>query len=375
MKKRVIKIATVLVATLLVVLGLAVLDYLVNEGRKEDPVKRNVRTAQKDNYNQYGLTLDTELSDQPFYEDENYIYYTDRLLEKFQYKEKNLEDAAVIMKNLQSVIPETVDQFFMPIPDRIVFEEGYQEQKDLYNVWLEKAMTITLDKIEFLDVLPILNEHKNEYLFFRTDSEWTARGAYYGSVLFCERTGIEPIALEGYDEYMYNTFKGTDKQDVLIKQSHNTDIYARIEKIPEDPLFFYMLPGSKNRALQSDIKNGGEVIDRIQTVSKSRSGRTAFIGSRFQWTLAAGDEKDEDKKEKTALVLCDANGQIIVPFLTSYYKQVYVINTTYNKFSVEEFQDIFQEYDVSDFILVQSADEFGDISKSILLKKVYGMAE
>lgn len=374
MKKRVIKITAGLAAMLLVILGLAGLDYLVNEDRKEDPVTRNVQAAQKDSYNQYGLTLDTELADQPFYEDETYIYYTDRLLKKFQYKEKNLEDAAVIMKNLQSVIPETVNQFFMPIPDRIMWEEGYREQKGLYNDWLEKAKTVTPDKIEFLDVLPILNEHKNEYLFFRTDSEWTARGAYYGSVLFCERTGIEPIVLDGYEEYMYNTFQGTMKQEMLKAQENNSEIFTKVESIPDDPLFSYLIPGSKNRAIRTGRQNDWEGVDKIRTVSKSRPGNEMFIGNHYQWALAEGDAKDEIKGEQTALILCDANGKLMVPYLTSYYKQVYIINVTYNQFSVEQLKRIFREYEITDFIWAQSAIECGDVSKSILLKKIYDMS-
>lgn len=375
MRKRVMKITAGLAAMLLVILGLAGLDYLVNDDRKEDPVTRNVQPEQKDSYNQYGLPLDTELSEQPFYEDEVYIYYTDRLLKKFQYKELYMEDAAVIMQNLQSVIPEDVNQYFMPIPERIIWEEGYQEQKDSYHEFLEKAESILPDNVEFLDVLPILNEHSDEYLFFRTYNGWTARGAYYGSRMLCERMKIVPFELENYEVHMYNTFQGTDKQTVLLNQSQNTEIYHKLEGIPDDPLFYHLLPGSKNRAVRAKLVNNVEVTDKIQTISKSRTGESVFVGEEHQWVLAEGDAKSVEKEDKTAVVLCNANGQLIVPYLTGYYKQVYVINATNNEFSVDRFKLVFQEFDVSDFILVQNAEEFGDVSKSILLKKVHDMAE
>lgn len=373
MKNRVIKITAVLAAALLVVLGLAGLDYLVNEDRKADPVTRNSQLAEKDSYNQYGLTLNAELADQPFYEDASYIYYTDRILKKMQYKDINLENAAVILKQLQRLVPEDVNQYCIPIPNRIVWEEGNQEQKDLYHEFFEKVEAVIPERMELLDVLPILNEHNNEYLFFRTYSGWTARGAYYGSVLLCENMEVEPVDLSGYEEHMYNTFQGTDKQEGLITQSQNAELYKKIEAIPEDPLFFYLLPEGKNEALRVTNKNGTEAADKIRTVSKSRVGETAFIGSEYQWALAEGDRKDDDKKEHTALIICDRNGQLLVPYLTSYYKQVYVINSVYNQFSVEQFQEIFQKYDVSDVILAQSADMFGEVPVKSFLENVRNM--
>lgn len=373
MKKRVIKITAGLAAMLVIILGLTGLDYLVNMDRKEDPVTRNVQAAKKDSYNQYGLPLDTELADQPFYEDETYIYYTDRLLKKFQYKENNLEMASIILEKMQGLVPEDVNQYCMLIPKRTAWEDGNQEQKNLYSEFLEKAEKTVPDKMEFLDILPILNEHSDEYLFFRTYNGWTARGAYYGSRLLCESMGVTPIELEGYEEHMYGTFKGADKQEMSSIYAQNTEMYTKLDAMPSDPLFAYLLPGSKNRALRVKLENGIEVTDKIQTFSKSRVGENAFIGSN-QWALAEGDGKDSDKKEDTALLLCDANGQLLVPFLTSYYKQVYVIDLVYNQFSIEQFKDIFQEYNISDVILSQSADEFGDLSKSILLTKIYVLA-
>lgn len=373
MKKRVIKITAVLAAALVVVLGLAGLDYLVNEDRKIDPVTRNVKLEKKDSYNQYGLKLDAELADEPFYEDESHIYYKDRILKKAQYKDINLENAAVILEQLQRCVPEDVDQYCMLIPERIVWEDGHQEQKDLYQEFIEKVEDIIPDQMELLDVLPILNEQNDEYLFFRTYSGWTARGAYYGSVALCEDMEIEPVDLSGYEEHMYSTFQGADKQNVSIKHAQNEELYKTIKAIPSDPLFFYLLPEGKNEALRVTNKNGIEAADKIRTVSKSRVGEAAFIGSEYQWALAEGDRKDSDKKEHTALIICDRNGQLLVPYLTSYYKQVYVINSVYNQFSVEQFQEIFQKYDVSDVILAQTADRFGEVPVKSFLENVRNM--
>ena len=45
----------------------------------------------------------------------------------------------------------------------------------------------------FIDVLPALTEHKEEYLYYRTDHHWTTLGAYYAYQQFCETLGLTPF--------------------------------------------------------------------------------------------------------------------------------------------------------------------------------------
>lgn len=364
-----------LISICLVITGLIGLDYLVNEERKQDPVTKNVSLENKDTYNNYGLTLGTELSTHPFYEDENYIYYPDRILKKIQYNEKNIEDAAVIIEKMRGIIPESVHKFFMPIPERVLIEDGYQEQKELYNQYLEKIKPAFKESMEFLNVLPTLEEHKNEYVFFRTENGWTTRGAYYGASLLCETMGVTSISLDGYEENVYNTFRGTMKQEIRDSHPEDSEIYTKVGEIQDDPLFIHLLPESKNRAVRTRIENGNKVTDVINTVSKSRTGKAVFCGSDYQWLLADGDAKNQDKKEGTALLLCDGSGGMMIPYLTSYYKQVCVVNISYNQFETEDLKQIFEVYDVSDMFWVQRAETFGDISQSVLLKNIYDITE
>lgn len=374
MKKKSVKIAACLAAAVLAIPILGGLDYLVNEDRKTDPVKASVKAAQKDKFNQYGLERDTGLSDESYYEDEEYIFYADRILKKFVYESGNLEEMAGILSNLQNIVPEDVEQYLLPIPERIMWEPGYAEEKAEYSTFLQNLEGVVPDKMNLVNVLPILEEHPDEYLFFRTDSGWTSRGAYYGSQALCGEIGITPIELAGYEEYMFNTFQGSLQQSLKDKYE-NTEISTKLEGIPEDPLYYYLLPGAKNRSVRVKLVNHVETTDNIQTVSKSRTGKAAFIGSNYQWAVAEGDGKSKEKEKKTALLVCDENGQLLVPYLAGYYEKVYVVNSVYNDFSVEDFKNIFEEYEISDFILTQSAERIGDVSQSKLLKKIRDIAD
>ena len=58
-----------------------------------------------------------------------------------------------------------------------------------------------------------LNAHRTEYIYFRTDHHWTALGAYYAYVQFCNVKGITPHDLSDYEVSQYTGFLGSFYND------------------------------------------------------------------------------------------------------------------------------------------------------------------
>ena len=61
----------------------------------------------------------------------------------------------------------------------------------------------------FIDVLPALTEHKEEYLYYRTDHHWTTLGAYYAYQQFCETLGLTPFDRNAHTAETCEDFYGT----------------------------------------------------------------------------------------------------------------------------------------------------------------------
>ena len=49
--------------------------------------------------------------------------------------------------------------------------------------------------VKTVDIFDTLKEHKDEYIYFRTDHHWTADGAFYAYEDFCKVKGITAIPL------------------------------------------------------------------------------------------------------------------------------------------------------------------------------------
>lgn len=51
--------------------------------------------------------------------------------------------------------------------------------------------------------------HLDEYVYFRTDHHWTARGAYYAYSAFCQAAGLEPVPLNALESGKIENFVGS----------------------------------------------------------------------------------------------------------------------------------------------------------------------
>ena len=74
---------------------------------------------------------------------------------------------------------------------------------------LEKAAALCPDDT-FLNLLPLLQEHKEEPIYYRTDHHWTTLGAFYGYAAWAESIGLTPYGREDFsEETVADDFYGT----------------------------------------------------------------------------------------------------------------------------------------------------------------------
>lgn len=366
------KISRIFVGTIGILIGIFILfslDILVNKIDRQDPVKIKVKISTKDNFNQYGLPLGMELSESPFFENKDYIFYVDRLLKKIKYNKEQIQIGKDIFEKLFKVIPQELNSYIMPIPNRIIWEGDYPDETENYESFLVDLENIVPRGIKLLDLLPILKEHNEEYLFSRTEDSWTARGAYYGSSLLLDHMGLTTISLEKYNEYMYSRYRGINEDQLARIYRLDKMVMEKVKEIPYEPNYYYLMPHSKNRAIRTRKWKGHEIIENINIASKVRKGRATIIGSEYLFAVAEG-EGNSEKKYKTALLLCDLSGHMLVPFLTPYYEKVYILNIIKHEYKEEEFKNIFKEYDISEVIVAQDIESIGDISKSKFFRGV-----
>ncbi len=356
-------------------ISLIALDYLVNFQAKDDPTERKARV--KEELEADERSEEVILSDDIFYGNEEFVYYRDRIVRRFAYREEYIENMRRGWENLSASFPEDVNSFIVPISNRVIFEEGYSRDKAEYEDYYRKLEESFTGLASVLDLREVFKEHKDEYIFYRTYDSITARGGYYASKEVAKALEIkDPISLDSYEEHMYRKYRGDLYALERAKFDKSSEIYELLEKIPQEPIYYYIL-GEAMNASKVFLKDEDGKIENIKrpTISKSGLGHGSIISSKsFQWAIVEGDGKAENKKDETLLFISDESGRYMLPYLANYYRDIYYINLKWNNLlgsELQEVQEIFDNYPIKDVIYSQNAYEMGNPDSSRTMKKFF----
>ena len=192
------------------------------------------------------------------------------------------------------------------------------------------------DGVISVDILANLISHNDEYLFFRTDHHWTARGAYYAYIAFCDKKGIEPTALDNYQRLQFDGFLGTfyanAKQPLAMKQN------------PDYVEAFVPIGINKETVYDSNGSKLAEYAIVYTKADKYDAGKkyTTFIGG-DQPLIEIHNPSVTDGS--SIVVVKESYGNAFVPFLVDSYEYVYVID--YRQWSG----------DLADFVIAKGIDD------------------
>ncbi len=173
------------------------------------------------------------------------------------------------------------------------------------------------DGIKSVDTLPNLISHNDEYLYFRTDHHWTARGAYYAYLAFCEEKGIDPTPLEDYERHQFDGFLGTFYANA--KQP------AAMKNDPDYVEAFVPIGTNKLEVYDSD----GSYVDWFSIVY---TGADKYDAANKYLTFISGDRplikiQNPNMTDGSSIVVVkESYGNAFVPFLVDSYEYVYVID-------------------------------------------------
>ena len=210
--------------------------------------------------------------------------------------------------------------------------------------------------VNTVDTWTELNDHKNEYMYFRTDHHWTQRGAYYAYTAFAKAAGFVPHQISEYTQGKTNGFLGylytVTKSSVL---KNNPDYVE------------YFMP--KNKSTMTVYKTPALINGvKYPVISSPKASYQMFL---------AGDQplchivSDTVKNGKTLLVTKDSFGNALVPFLTDHFEQIYVIDQ--REFNTSEaptlkIVDFAKKHGVTDILCQASA--FNSVNGNTIFKKL-----
>jgi len=220
---------------------------------------------------------------------------------------------------------------------------GAHSQKDM----IERCYGGMDEDVVTVDAYSVLREHADEYIFFRTDHHWTALGAYYAYVQFCEAAGFEPAKLAEFQSGTYTGFLGS--------MYTFTQGYPQSDALRDNPdTLTYYLPKVETHAkyYSDSTLSDGVPISVVYTklAEDVQNKYLCFIG---------GDNPvcviETAVDGPVCMVLKESYGNAFVPFLTSHYSKIVVIDP--RKFNQEgmpslDLKAFAAQEDVDDLLII-----------------------
>ncbi len=234
-----------------------------------------------------------------------------RLFEKYtQYPQGQLEKNLAHLHNfLQGegsaavmLVPSAYELYPVTLPKGLKMVDQREKIQEIYNGFSGQAETI--------DLYPVLEEAKEEEIYYRTDHHWTTQGAYLAYVEFCRSQGLTPVKLDALTAHQVPGFLGT--------------LFSKCKKAgtPGEILTWYELPIGR---VTADGVEKPAYLD--ESALDTRDKYAAFLWGNGGVTVLEADQKAERPGGGgKILVIKDSFANCFAPFLTENYDQVWVVD-------------------------------------------------
>ena len=348
-----------LVLFILIVMSSGILILQNGMEKLQNVKQQSVYVPEKrDLYNNYGLKNDQSLSKIKILETQDQVIYTDRIFNINRISEDHISYAADIMKALQKKSGK--DTYIMPIPERAVFESGYENEKEKYSDFIEKLEASFSDPSVVLNPLSELEKHQDEYIYFRTENSWTMRGAFYGAQVILGELGYEEENLDAYRKYVFGNVDGKLISSAAVEYTTD-EIYEKINNIEKDPFYIYINGSNPNRE-ELTFKNKQ---NQIQTVKRNmiqfnNSGTNAVIATSYMHSVVEG--RGKGKRKGNLLLIADTRGKMMISYLSEIFEKVYVSNIYGDADLIQNLDEILEKYNIEYVIWAQDVAETGNRS-------------
>ncbi|MBR1724057.1 MAG: hypothetical protein IJ723_03440, partial [Ruminococcus sp.] len=177
-----------------------------------------------------------------------------------------------------------------------------------------------------VDTYPILESHKDEYIYSRTDHHWQPLGAYYAAKAFSVMGSFDFPELDTYEEYQIDDFVGT------MYAYSNYD-----EELANNPdTFIYHKPDNNDDLIVTDYDrtfNNGVKSSLFFDYASGVNCYSAILGTDDQIT----EIETGENTGRTLVIIKDSFGNALVPYLTHGFDKIYVIDFRYFEINAIDF--------------------------------------
>ena len=231
---------------------------------------------------------------------------------------------AEVLNSYKEMAGSTVNVYNLSAP----LASGYYMPDNLRSQFSDqhdciKNIGLGLSGVFNVDVYDILAAHTDEYIYFRTDHHWQPLGAYYAAEEFARVAQVPFAPLSDYEHCQKDNFVGT--------MYGYTNYLEDLQKYPDT--FYYYKPSNSYTVQYYD-----------ETFANPKPGELFYEfahGVNTYSTILGGDTNiaeltTDAHTGRTLILIKNSYGNALVPFLTSSFDRIYVVDFRYVQISIHD---------------------------------------
>ena len=203
--------------------------------------------------------------------------------------------------------------------------------------------------VNMINMSAIMHEHKDEYIYYRTDHHWTSLGAYYGFSALCQAMGIDVPELDSYADrhIVSDSFYGT---------TWSESGFSWVK--PDEMETFVNAPeGLKITSYPQGEPLDGKLYDESKLAVKDKY--SMFMGGNCPLhEIVTGNDGP------SLLIIRDSYTDSLIPFLLENFSEIHVIDVRYYRMSIA---DYIAEHDFDNVLVAYSVSTFATDPNLFLL--------
>ena len=253
---------------------------------------------------------------------DGYLFNVDEEIDKEQF-EKNIKYINTFIENLKQYNKD-ISITTLLVPSK---EEILKDKLPLYAPVIDETSIIEdiksslKENINILDLIDVLNDKSDKYIYYKTDHHWTTKGAFYAYEYYLKSLGVTPISednfhiIEASNEFLGSNYR---KANFYTGKPDKISVYKPKEDINVDIIF--------NDEIKSNNLYEESFLSKTDKYSYFLGGDKALINI-----------NSSVRNGKSILVIKDSFANSFIPFLINHYENIYVIDPRYFNMSIEEF--------------------------------------
>ncbi len=280
-----------------------------------------------------------------------------KIMEVFRKNPDSEKKYADAINKISSSISEKINVYSALVPTQLEFcDKLYSGIQTGQKQTIDEIYSMLNPRVKTVDIYSALQNHTDEYIYFRTDHHWTMLGAYYGYSAFMKAQNLPPANISDFEKHSINGMLG-----YLYEQSPDSEA----AKNPDTLEWYDTRKGNDiDVSMESINKNGSVRKYTSPMFDTTKKNYSFFFSADHPYTHI---ENKKILNKKTLLVIKDSYASDFVPWCVNNYSDIIMIDPRTYK---ENLRDVFKQIQIDDvlilnYIFTTSFEDYCDIMSNM----------